>query len=198
MARGLRLSAWARFGVALAVAALLAWFAPRDALDWQPALFAREPWRALSAAFVHWSPLHLAANLLGCAVLAFVGRAARLPTRAAWAWAAAWPLTQIALLARPDLERFAGLSGVLHAGVAVLVVELLLARRHRQRAIGAAVALGLAIKLLLEDPLGAPLRQVPGWDIAIAPLSHLTGALAGALCALVALAVARAHANAWA
>lgn len=194
MARRLRLSAWTALAALLAAGALLGAAQPSTALDWQPALFAREPWRALSAAFVHWSPLHLAANLLGCAVLAFVGGAARLPPRCAWAWAAAWPLTHALLLARPDLERFGGLSGVLHAGVAVLAVELLIVRRHRQRAIGAAVALGLAIKLLLEDPLGAPLRAVPGWDIAIAPLSHLSGVLAGTLCALVALAIARARA----
>lgn len=194
MARRLRLSAWTALAALLAAGALLGAALPIPALAWQPALFAREPSRALSAAFVHWSALHLAANLLGCAVLAFVGSAARLPARCAWAWAAAWPLTHALLLVRPDLERFGGLSGVLHAGVAVLVVELLSMRRHRQRAIGTAVALGLAIKLLLEDPLGAPLRPVPGWDIAIAPLSHLTGTLAGTLCALVALAIARARA----
>ncbi|MDQ2927527.1 MAG: hypothetical protein M3R22_05085, partial [Pseudomonadota bacterium] len=36
------------------------------ALEWQPALAWREPWRAWSAAWVHYSALHLGANLVGC------------------------------------------------------------------------------------------------------------------------------------
>ncbi|HEY0955277.1 MAG TPA: hypothetical protein VGE36_11000, partial [Roseateles sp.] len=58
---------------ALAALCLLAWPLPREALDWQPALFATQPWRAVSAAFVHWTPVHLAANLAGCAVIALLG-----------------------------------------------------------------------------------------------------------------------------
>lgn len=183
MAGGIRLSPWSGVSLLLALGAVLAWPLTTASLDWQPALFTTEPWRAFSAAFVHWSGQHLLANLAGCAVLAFVGAAARLPRRAALAWLIAWPLTQIGLLMRPDLLHFGGLSGVLHAGVAVLVVELL-RRSGRDRRIGAAIAIGLLIKLLLEQPLGAPLRQVAGWDIAIAPFSHLSGAVAGALCAL--------------
>lgn len=182
MAGGIRLRGWSGVSLLLALGAGLAWPLTTAPLDWQPALFTAEPWRAFSAAFVHWSAQHLLANLAGCAVLAFVGASARLPGRAALAWLIAWPLTQIGLLTRPDLLHFGGLSGVLHAGVAVLVVELL-RRGGRDRSIGAAIGAGLLIKLLLEQPLGAPLRQVAGWDIAIAPLSHLTGTVAGALCA---------------
>lgn len=167
----------------LALGAGLAWPWATAPIDWQPALFVSEPWRAFSAAFVHWSVQHLLANLAGCAVLAFVGAAARLPKRAAVSWLIAWPLTQIGLLMRPDLLHFGGLSGVLHAGVAVLVVELL-RRGGRDRTLGLAIGIGLLVKLLLEQPLGAPLRHVAGWDIAIAPLSHLSGAVAGALSAL--------------
>lgn len=55
--------AWLALAAALAAASVLAWWAPAWALDWQPALAAAEPWRAFSAAFVHWSPMHLGANL---------------------------------------------------------------------------------------------------------------------------------------
>jgi rhomboid family GlyGly-CTERM serine protease len=179
--------AWLALAAGLALLALLAWPLPRAALDWQPALAWQQPWRAWSAAAVHLSLQHLLANLAGCAVLAWVGRRAALPPRAALAWLLAWPLTQLGLLLlAPTLAHYGGLSGVLHAGAAVLGLGLLAgARPARERRIGLALLLGLGLKLALEQPLGAPLRQVPGWDIAIAPAAHLSGALAGAICALL-------------
>jgi rhomboid family GlyGly-CTERM serine protease len=183
---------WSVVSLGLATLAGLVWWLPTAWLDWQPGLWAHEPWRVLSAALVHWSAQHLAANLAGCAVLALLGWAGRL--RATPAWLAAWPLTQLGLLAQPALLHYGGLSGLLHAGVAVAVVELL-ARHGRERLLGAAIAAGLIAKLLLEQPLGAPLRTVAGWDIAIAPFAHLSGALAGALSALVWLGWLRARAS---
>lgn len=173
----------------LALGSLLAWSASpslQHPLAWQPELAAIEPWRAFTAAWVHWSPRHLLGNLAGCAVLAGLGVMARLDARHALAWALAWPLTQWGLLLQPELARFGGLSGVLHAGVAVVALALLLERRGRECWIGAAIALGLVLKLWTEQPLsGPPLRQWEGWDIAIAPLSHLTGAVAGTACAVL-------------
>lgn len=191
---------WLLLAVLLAGPSLLAWWLPAAWLDWQPALAAREPWRAWTAAWVHWSVLHLCANLAGLAVLAALGRVARLPRPAALAWACAWPLTQALLLLRPELAHYGGLSGVLHAGVAVAALWLLLAPPPAalvaalplRRRLGAAIAIGLTAKLVLEHPWGATLQHPAGWDIAIAPLAHATGALAGACCALCAMAVARA------
>ena len=133
------------------------------------------------------------ANLLACAVVTLFGWGARVPMRCAAAWALAWPLTQFALLLQPTLLHFGGLSGVLHAGVAVVLVELL-SRGGRERLIGVGVTLGLLVKLWLEQPLGAPLRQLAEWDIAVVPFSHLSGALAGALSALLLLGLARLRA----
>jgi len=165
-----------------ALAAGLAVALPTELLDWQPALAWREPWRFFSAAFVHWSAQHLIANLAGCAMLAWLGAAASLPARCSGAWLLAWPLTQAGLLARPALLHYGGLSGLLHAGAALAVLELLLARRGRERLIGAALGLGLVAKLWLEHPLAdPPLREVAGWDILLAPVAHLSGVLAGAL-----------------
>jgi hypothetical protein len=87
------------------------------------------------------------------------------------------------LLLQPELLRFGGLSGVLHAGVAVVLVELL-ARGRRDRLIAVLVTLGMAVKFWLEQVIGPALRYTAEWDIAVVPFSHLTGALAGALCAL--------------
>ena len=88
----------------------------------------------------------------------------------------------------PGRYDYGGLSGVVHAGVAAIVVWALANGRTRaQRWVGALVALGFIAKLVSETPWGAPLRQPAGWDIAVAPFVHLTGAISGALCALVAL-----------
>ena len=172
---------WAWLAGALAAASLLAAALPPDALDWQPGRALAEPWRWWTAAAVHWSPLHLRANLAGAALLAALGLAARLPPSATWAWVLAWPLTQLGLLARPDLAHVGGLSGVLHAGVAIAALGLLQRERGARRAIGAALGLGLLLKVALEAPWGPALTQPAGWDIALAPWVHASGLLAGAV-----------------
>ena len=133
--------------------------------------------------------MHLGVNLGAAAAVAAFGWAAKLPPRAALAWGVAWPLTHVGLLLRPELAHYGGLSGLLHGGVAVVVLWLLVQERGRRRAIGAMVGLGLAAKLWLEQPWGPVLRPAAGWDIALAPLAHATGAAAGLLCGAVALAL---------
>ena len=188
MAGGVRLiPAWAPWAALCALAAGGALIAPAfdpALLRWQPELALAQPWRSVSAAWVHLSPLHLGANLLGTALVAALGVSAGCGRRAALAWALAWPLTHLALLAQPALARYGGLSGVLHAAVAVAAWQLLRGDRGRRRAIGAALALGLLLKLWLEAPWRGPLRLLPGWDLAIAPLAHASGVAAGWLCAL--------------
>jgi len=169
---------WLRLCAALGALSLLAGALPTGLLDWQPGLAAAQPWRAVTAAFVHWTPLHLAANLAGCAVLGLLGWRARLGARAALAGLLALPLVQLGLLLWPALQRYGGLSGELHALAAIAALALL-ARQGRERLIGGAIGLGLLIKLLLEDPLGAPLRLTPGFDFPVAPFAHLSGAVAG-------------------
>ena len=71
--------AWAWLSVGLALGALALWPVPHQALDWQPAFAFTQPWRLWTAAFVHLSPRHLQANLLGCAVVAAFGSVSELP-----------------------------------------------------------------------------------------------------------------------
>jgi len=184
-------AAWVASSTALALLAALLFFAPRSALDWQPALALAEPWRAWTAAFVHWTPWHLAANAIGCAVVAAFGWAAQVPPRATLAWLAAWPLTHVALAWQPGLASYGGLSGVLHAGVVVAAWQPLRRGQGRARALGAFVLAGLAVKIVLEAPWRAPTQLVSGWDFPVAPLAHATGALAGLLCAVLADAIQR-------
>jgi len=190
--------AWLLVATALAIGSLVAWVQPapaQAALEWRPGLAASEPWRAFSAAWLHWSPQHLIANLAGCAVVGLLGVAARLGPRDAVAWLLAWPLTQIGLLVEPSLERFGGASGVLHAGVAVAAIGMMRMRAShgRERVIGMLIGLGLVVKVAAERPLAGPaLRHWDGWNIAIAPLSHLTGLVAGVAVALLCALAARA------
>jgi rhomboid family GlyGly-CTERM serine protease len=174
--------AWCAVALALALGAVLAaaLHAP-DRLAWQRGLAYTEPWRWWSGALVHLSTRHLAANLAATAVVGALGAAAALPGRAALAWALAWPLTQGGLLLQPALQRYGGLSGVLHAGVAVALCWLL-RRPGRDRWVGFALLAGLVAKLLLDAPWGPPLRAMAGWDFPVAPFAHASGAVAGGLC----------------
>lgn len=192
-------AAWAALaaGVAAASAAVAAGrgLASPTLIDWRPDLAATQPWRAWSAALVHLGPAHLWANLAGAAVVGWFGWRADVQRWAVMAWFVAWPLTQVGLLLRPDLSVYAGLSGVLHAGVAVLVVHLVWQGRRRERLLGLAVAGGLVVKLVLEQPFGPALRAVPAAGIQVAPFAHLSGALAGLLCAVLARLAARRGVN---
>ena len=182
---------WLALTACLGLAALAASGFPAAALDWQPGLAASEPWRAWTAAAVHFSALHLGANLAGAVLVGALGVAARVSPAMVWAWAVAWPLTHEALLLRPDLLHYGGLSGVLHAGAAVVAIELLLTGAKGRRFVGAAVLAGLLAKVIGEAPWGPALRHPLGWDIATAPFAHATGAACGVACALIAAACRR-------
>jgi len=175
---------WIALAGLIFVATLAAQALPATALDWQPGLALRQPWRWWTALFVHYSLLHLGANLLGLLLVGALGASARVPPHVTAAWFAAWPLTHLALLVQPALRHYGGLSGVLHAAVAVVAVHLL--TRRPQRLIGAAILAGLAFKVVSESPWQGPVQHVDGWDIGVAPVAHACGLLAGVLCALVA------------
>ena len=130
----------------------------------------------------------MGANLAGTALIAALGARARADRADAWAWFAAWPLTQLGLLLQPSLLHYGGLSGVLHAGVVIAAIGLLQREVGLRRAVGALILGGVALKVGLEQPWQGGLRQAPGWDLAIAPAAHLSGAVAGLVCGLAAAA----------
>lgn len=179
--------AWAALSLLLALAALAGWWADPLALDWQPALAAREPWRAFTAVAVHYSPLHLGANLAGALLVGALGLVARVPWRIVLAWALAWPLTQLGLLLRPELAHYGGLSGVLHAGVVAAALWLVVHDRGRRQLVGVAILGAVLVKIIGETPWGPAVQAREGWDIAIAPFAHASGAFCGLLCARLSL-----------
>ena len=159
-----------------------------DRFDWQPALAAAEPWRWWTAALLHWNTLHLLANIAGLALLALLGREMRLPLQAALAWLAAWPLAHLALLVQPELRHYAGMSGLLHAGIAVAAIWGVATLEPKTRRVAEALIAALLIKLLYEQPWDEAPTQAGSWGAPSAPLAHAAGALAGLACAGLALA----------
>lgn len=172
---------------AFILAALVSWPLTRHAVDWQPALASTQPWRAFSAVFVHYSPLHLAANVVGALLLGVFGWAAQVPRRMTLAWLIAWPLTQFGLLVQPGLLHYGGLSGVLHSGVVIVCMQLLFEGSPTQRRVGGATLIVVLAKVLLEAPWQGPLSHPAEWDIAVAPMAHASGVGVGAFAGLAAI-----------
>jgi len=182
--------AWVSVAALAAIGAVIVHVAVNPAaVDWQPARWLDEPWRWWTAAFVHLSPTHFAVNLLATALVAAFGAMGNAPWRTAVAWAAAWPLTHLALRSMPALQHYGGLSGLLHAGASAAAVFLVVSGRSRQRWVGLAALGFIGAKVLSETPWRAAVQSSPHWDIPIAPIAHLTGAVAGALCSAAAEAL---------
>jgi rhomboid family GlyGly-CTERM serine protease len=179
---------WWSVAAALALGSVAALWVDVQRLDWQPGLAWTQPWRWWSGAWVHWSLGHLGANLAGTALIAALGARARADRADAWAWLAAWPLTQLGLLLQPSLLHYGGLSGVLHAGVVIAALGLVQREAGLRCAVGALILGGVALKVGLEQPWQGGLRHAAGWDLAIAPAAHLSGAVTGLVCGLAAAA----------
>ena len=192
-------TAWTLLVLCWAVAAGVLWLGESATalpfhLDWQREFLRTQPWRLWTAAVVHWSGLHLLFNLLGCAALVAWGHAADLKLRHTLAWCLAWPLVQMLLYFSPPLPHYGGLSGVLHAGVAIGCWALVRQTDTPRRWVGAWVLLGLCLKVALEQPAlryglrGGdallPLIGAPGWSVASS--AHLAGLVAGLACAALA------------
>lgn len=183
------------FGLGLGSWLFSAWPVASHRWDWEPAVAASQPWRAFTAAWVHWSPDHLAMNIVACAIVAALGWAGGLPRSAALAWLLAWPMTAWMPSAVGHLwplvaaEHIGGLSGALHAGVAVAAVWLGVRGRGWERGLGLLLGLGLAAKHLWEWQVGPQL--LAGSAVQVSAASHLGGSLSGILAATFMLVTSR-------
>lgn len=133
------------------------------------------PWALWSAAWAHASAQHAQYNLLAGLLVGALGWALRAPWQAAAAWVLAWPVTHALLMLDPRLAWYAGASGVLHAGVAVLAVALW----PRHRGLSATLVVLILTKVLLDVASGVPVAYRAGLDVPMASLSHLFGVLTG-------------------
>lgn len=152
-----------------------------DALAWSPQHWANAPWTLWTASLVHLSPAHALANLLALGALALLGWGLHAGRAAVWAALLAWPLGTWALLAWPEVVRYSGLSGLLHALVGVLWAHSLL---FAARPWSFVVFTGLTLKLLSEQGWVQPVVFDPSWGFNVVSAAHFSGALAGMVCGL--------------
>lgn len=133
-----------------------------------------------ATAWVHGSEPHLWRNLAGVALIAAMGWTARVGPATTLAWLLAWPLTHMGMLWRPELTSYVGLSGVLHAGAAIVALhQIITPATPRARWPGWALLLGLCTKVVMENPWGAVLILSSASAIKVAPWAHFSGVLAG-------------------
>ncbi len=154
------------------------------ALAWRADHWAGQPWTLWTSAWVHLSAPHLLGNLLALGALAAAGGIVRPGLHGAAAWWLAWPLVPLSLLLWPPIGYAAGLSGLLHAGAALLAMHLLLVEhspiRHA-RHWGALLALGLLAKTALEHGWADPVARDPVTGMPVVQAAHLCGVAWGAL-----------------
>lgn len=139
--------------------------------------FRAEQWRLVGAHFVHWSDWHLVMNLAGLAIWPLLCDAR-------------WPLSRWLLVLlvlslsvsagmlvlAPEINRYAGFSGVLHG---LFLLGLLPQARAGDR-IAAGCLLYLVGKIMVETFSGPLFADPESVGAAIAHQAHLAGALGAA------------------
>jgi hypothetical protein len=159
-------------------------------LVWDAVSWALRPWTLWTAAWISASDGSLGANLLAFLILSVLGGAVGAGRGAAIALLVAWPLGTLALLAWPQVTQYSGLGEPVHAAAMVLAAALAGRGALKPLAVVAVAAMGL--KLIAERAWTQPVAFDPSWGSNVGYAAHLTGALAGALCGLVARIVDRA------
>jgi membrane associated rhomboid family serine protease len=167
------------------LASLLVWLmGSPTALQWESLQWQGHAWTLWSSALLHRSAWHLWANLSALGALAVLGWAWRLPLPATLAWLVAWPVGVLGLLAWPQVHQYAGLSGLLHAGLGVAWGWA--AFFGVARPLSFVLLAGMTLKLLGEHAWSEPVRFSAEWGFEVVNAAHLGGALAGAASGLVA------------
>ena len=151
-----------------------------EALLWdRQAIETGQVWRLVTGQFVHTDIEHLAWNMGAYGLLGGALESAfRIGVRRQLLLLvfAAATVDAVVHWQRPDLDFYAGLSGVLNAYFVALL--LCLWRRYRHPATALA-AVGLVIKIGLEMGAGSSLLGVGLWSAV--PEAHAAGAVAGLL-----------------
>lgn len=176
--------AWLLLCAVHGVASMLLWWAREPAvavLVWRAEGWTAQPWTLWTSAWVHMGTPHLIGNQLALGALTAFGWMTRPGRGAAAAWALSWPLLQLSLLLWPHIGYAVGLSGLLHAGVAIMAVQLVLGQlpMPAARRWGMVLMVGLLVKLLLEQAWLHPVVWDGGNEMSVVLAAHLTGAAWG-------------------
>lgn len=169
---------------------LLVWWSPpgvAEALTWRSADWTARPWTLWTSAWVHLNLHHLVGNLLAMGGLAAAGWVLRPDARSTLAWGLAWPLTQVSLLLWPPVGYAVGLSGLMHAGVLVLAVQVALVRLPiRGARFWGCLLVGVVMsKVLIERGWSQPIVWDADSRLPVVLAAHTTGAFWGVLLGLV-------------
>lgn len=197
--RALEISRPERLAIVIALAVLvLQAIAPGDALEYQRAALAREPWRALTGHLVHINWPHALINAAALWVVARLYAPDLDAPRQAIVLALSALAISVALAwLYPTVEWYRGLSGALHGLFFAGATTWLLSERPRTLRrlwMPAALLAGGAVKVVLEQPATGATVQAEWLGAAVVPQAHLVGAVCGCLLgALFATANARSE-----
>ena len=101
----------------------------------------------------------------------------------------AWPLSTLSLLLCPEVTSYVGLSGLVHAGIALLGILLLQGSRY----LGLTLLLGLAVKLRQEQAWVQPVVWSADWGFNVVVVAHLYGAGVGLVVGVAMLRLKPLH-----
>ena len=186
-----RSGSWLLLCALHAVASMLLWWTREGTLDafiWRADGWTAQPWTLWTSAWVHLNTPQLIFNQIALGALTAFAWVIRPNWTCTLAWLLAWPLGQLSLLWWPQIGYAVGLSGVLHAGIAVLAVQLLRQRIAIPKAQrwGGLLALVLLGKLLLERGWAYPVVWDGAHDMSVVQAGHLSAAAWGLLLGLIA------------
>jgi rhomboid family GlyGly-CTERM serine protease len=175
-------------GLSLVVLAVLAAevLSLGNALEYRQAVAFSEPWRLMTAHFVHLSFLHA---LLNCVALLLLARLFGDRLRPAEFWmillAAPVAISLAFWLLLPALQWYRGLSDVLHAIYFAGCVVWIAATAGRARWLPIAALLVGMLKVLVEQTWDSSFPVHPMLRVAVVPQAHLIGAIVGVAAGLV-------------
>jgi hypothetical protein len=176
---------------------MLVWWAGAPAAQlftWRADTWWQQPWTLWTTPWVHIHTSHLVGNQLAVGGLAALAWLVRPNALASIAWLLAWPSLVLVLPFWPQIGYAVGLSGLIHAAVGVVSVQLLWSESsnmHNTRIWGGLLLAGLCAKLAVEQAWHWPVVWSNSDAMSVVQISHLTGALAGAAFSLALLVASR-------
>jgi rhomboid family GlyGly-CTERM serine protease len=187
--------AWSGLCAALALLCIAVWLLPVDfqiAMRWRSEIWASKPWTLWTASLTHFSDTHLLVNLLALLCLGVLGQLLGLQRADALALLLAWPLVHLSLLLWPEIQFYAGFSGLNHALAGIIIARSAIGLVvNRQMTVSAfLLAPILLAKLIWEAPWTQPLRMDASWGFTVVQAAHLSGVVAG-VSAVIVIQLAR-------
>jgi rhomboid family GlyGly-CTERM serine protease len=157
-----------------------------DALEYRRAVAFAEPWRLLTAHFVHLTLLHA---LLNAVALFLLGRLFGDRLRPAEFFGilglAPVAISLLLWMLMPELHWYRGLSDVLHALYFAGCVVWIGSSMGRARWLPIAALVAGTAKVLIEQPWDASFPVHDVLRIAVVPQAHLVGAVVGTAAGLL-------------